>query len=330
MAKDLFDKMSMFTSRNDDNPFDDIPSSKNIDVNTKITKSKRNEREYYGGDNDTLDRLEKLNEKFENTNAKLCDNDFELVLDSLNDYDEDGDLRDEVIVSGRKYARDFASSSDNSEITKAFAPMVSKLDTIYKSIAREASAVEEDISRMRTNRSIRPTQLAELINTKTSCYNTQLNIVKAMNDVTKTQIELRNKANSVKESDPNGGAQALMQSLFGMDRGSMLSTVDRDDDEPDIRNVIDDTDIYSDDDSQSYDSDDDGDKFLKYENAGVRMVLEEFQDSSKVIYAEDRNGNRLHDYPIPKDVDDLKFEVNERAGTAYDQLQRKYEYRSNY
>ena len=334
MANEIFEKMSMFSSKNvDDNPFDDIPTSKNLDIGYKISKSKK-QRRNYDDDDDTLSQLDKLNAKFENTTARLGDDEFEYILNELDDNDEDIELRDEIVAGGRKYARDFTSSGDNSEITKAFAPQVSRLDALYKRVTHTTGSIEEDINKLQLNRSVRPSQLTDLHNAKVTSLNAELAVLKEINNVTKTQIELKNKAKSDKETDPNSGTQALMQSIFGMGRGAILDSVDNGNDEPDIRNVVNDIPDSDDDDDEGYDSsddaEDDGDKFLKYENSGVSVVLEEYQDSSKVVYAEDRDGNRISDYPIPTDIDDLKFEVNERTNTAYDQLQRKYEYRRKF
>ena len=71
----------------------------------------------------------------------------------------------------------------------------------------------------------------------------------------------------------------------------------------------------------------DGAKFLKYEGLGAHYVLEETEDGTRRVYAEDKDGNVIEDYPVPKDVDELRFEINQKNNTAIDQLQRKYEYR---
>ena len=79
--------------------------------------------------------------------------------------------------------------------------------------------------------------------------------------------------------------------------------------------------------SSSEDDDSDGAKFLKYEGLGAHYVLEETEDGTRRVYAEDKDGNVIEDYPVPKDVDELRFEINQKNNTAIDQLQRKYEYR---
>ena len=72
----------------------------------------------------------------------------------------------------------------------------------------------------------------------------------------------------------------------------------------------------------------DGDKWLKYEESGVGYVLIVDGDGNpQTILAEDRDGNRLYDYPIP-DIDNLTFDIDLIAKSATDNLHRNYTVRT--
>ena len=62
-----------------------------------------------------------------------------------------------------------------------------------------------------------------------------------------------------------------------------------------------------------------------FENFTFRDLTEDME-GNMTLHAEDRDGNRIDDYPLPKDVNDLTFDKNIKAGTAVDQLQRSYKY----
>ena len=47
------------------------------------------------------------------------------------------------------------------------------------------------------------------------------------------------------------------------------------------------------------------------------------------IYAINRHGDVVPDYPLPSDPNSLNFSINEMTGTAVDQLQRTYLLRKN-
>lgn len=74
----------------------------------------------------------------------------------------------------------------------------------------------------------------------------------------------------------------------------------------------------------------DGDKFIEHEREGVEYVLDIGEGGDeRNIYAINRHGDIVPDYPLPSDPKSLNFSINEMTGTAVDQLQRTYLLRKN-
>lgn len=335
----LLNNIKFLASQNAD-PFDSVASSMSSNAEKRL--SKRRLVEDTDENKDTLKRLEEKLSRF-----GLDDNDFDSLIDTIDEYDEDSDLRNALIQEGRKYARDYAASSESSEIVKAFAPQETRLNTMLKEFDKEEIEINKDIDQMRFSRSRSGKSLADLITARASIAKTKLDIIKEINNIKKTQFDIRAKYDKAgsNDNDPMSQSNALLQGIFGMDQGAMFGShgreeasgaVDYDDDdesfyddssvtevEPgNVDNTIAEAAV------KSYDLDEesDGAKFLKYEGAGVQMVLTEDMEGNMTLHAEDRDGNRIDDYPLPKDFEDLTFDKNIRAGTAVDQLQRPYKY----
>ena len=69
----------------------------------------------------------------------------------------------------------------------------------------------------------------------------------------------------------------------------------------------------------------DGDKFLKYEGTHVNLILHVNKfDGSKTITAEDDDGNTLEDYPLPTDIENIRFDIDPQTSLATDNLNREY------
>ena len=337
----LLSNIQFLASQNAD-PFDSVASSASSSVEKRLTKKRLVE------DSDenktTLKRLEEKLTKF-----GLDNDDFDRIIDTVDEYDEDSDLRDALIQEGRKYARDYAASQESSEIVKAFSPQETRLNAMLKEFDKEEIEINRDLEQMRFSRSRSGKALADLITARTSVAKTKLDIIKEINNIKKTQFDIRakyDKANSGGENDPMMQSNAILQGIFGMDQGSLYGdhvreytsgAVDYDDDDYES--------VYNDDasseevpgspensfaeaavKSQDFDSSSDGAKFLKYEGRGVQMVLTEDIEGNVTVHAEDRDGNRIEDYPLPRDVSELTFDKNIKAGTAVDQLQRTYKY----
>lgn len=290
-------------------------------------KLKRNSRDDFVSD--TRTKLDKYRDK-EDLEYECFD---DLVQD-IDEFDEDADLRNSILSMGRKYARDYSASGDNNEVTKAFAPQEAHLNDLLASVARETARLEEDIDEMRKMRSRNYGKLSDMIEVKGSLYSNQLQIIKEINAVKKTQFEIKNKLKEAHGDDSGSyAAQSVVQSIFGLGHDTLLNGVGgRDGSSGAYSDDRSDDESYED--SEDYgelitstDTDSDGAKFLKYEGRGVHYVLEETQDGERTVYAEDSEGNVVEDYPVPNDISELRFEINQKNNTAIDQLQRKYEYR---
>ena len=279
-------------------------------------------------------KKKKLNDFIEETKDRLYDDDYDVfddVIGDIDEFDEDSDLRNSLLSMGRKYARDYSASGETNEVTKAFAPQEAHLTDLLAAVAKETARIEEDINEMRKMRSRNYGKISELVEVKGSLYNNQLQILKELNAVKKTQFDIKSKLKETSSDNDGYAAQSVVQSIFGLGHDTLLAGVGGRDGSS---GAYDDAADSSYDNDEVYeevigstDDDSDGSKFLKYEGLGVHYILEETEDGARRIYAEDKNGNVVEDYPIPKDVDELRFEINQKNNTAIDQLQRKYEYR---
>ena len=166
----LLNNIKFLASQNAD-PFDSVASSMSSNAEKRL--SKRRLVEDNDENKDTLKRLEEKLSRF-----GLDDNDFDSLIDTIDEYDEDSDLRNALIQEGRKYARDYAASSESSEIVKAFAPQETRLNTMLKEFDKEEIEINKDIDQMRFSRSRSGKSLADLITARASIAKTKLDIIK--------------------------------------------------------------------------------------------------------------------------------------------------------
>lgn len=262
--------------------------------------------------------------------------DFDELFATLTEEDENQRIKSGLIGLGRKYARLHEDDGTSTEVDKAFNPQIDKLNDLLVEVTRDTDEVEKDINQIRRMINGRNYQrMNELIETKATLHNTTLSIIKELSAIEKNKFDIKAKLNKDKvESDPNMMSGNVLQSIFGVGHDALLSSVDgREGSSGAIMydEAPEDTDeygemIYNKNFPESYDDESEGDKFIKYENRGIELVLEERDNGDKTVYAQDAEGNVVDDYPIPKDIDSLTFEVNHRTGVATDQLQRKYKY----
>lgn len=258
-------------------------------------------------------------------------------FNSLTEDDENRRLKSSLIGLGRKYARLHEDDGTVSEIDKAFDPQRDKLNDLLVMVNRDTEEIEKDINQIRRLSNGRNYQrMNELIETKATLHNTTLSILKELSSIEKNKFDIKSKLNknTADTMDPSMASGSILQNIFGIGHDALLSSVDgregssgalQYDESPEDSDEYGST-IYN----QNFHYDDEeeseGDKFIKYENRGVELVLEERDNGDKTIYAQDADGNIIDDYPIPKDIDSLTFEINNRTGTATDQLQRRYKY----
>ena len=294
---------------------------------------------------------EKLRESsrkmFEYTDLLSAD-DFDNYLenDGFFSFEEDEEMRNNLISMGRKYARETASSKEASEITKTFADSEKRLKSLYEELDKDKVSLQKDIERMRVpGRGGK--SLCDMISAKTSMQNTQLSIVKEINSLRKNIHDLKQKEALRKEAEKAAGNNDIsantLQSIFSSSRSSLINSMggysgisgaknydDNDYYSNFVSDEMDDEEIqrrYFSDKSSSND-DDSGAKFLEYENRGVEYVLlVNSSDEVQGVIAEDRDGVSIPDYPMPSNINQLSFDIDHVAKTATDNLHRNYRVR---
>ena len=267
--------------------------------------------------------------------------DFEDGIEELLELEEDEELKNSLLSMGRKYARDNSSSEESSEIQKAFIPQETKLNSLLTAITKDTVLLEKDIEELRMARTRNYARLNEMVSTKAQYQDAQLKVIKEMSAIKKMQFELKQKLKeNTGDGDNTMATQSVIQSLFNIGQNELLSSVG---------GRASSSGSYIDDDYDDYDTDTDssyheamndaaavskdenltdGDKFTKYENSNVEYVLERNKsDDTVTVYAEDKDGNVISDYPMPSDIDSLSFDINEKGGFAQDQYARRYKLR---
>ena len=333
--------MNAGVSKNDfNNPFDEDSSIPAVAIestvkNIKETKQKKKK-----------DRFTKAMEKTDKLIADICDDEtifeFDEYISNYFTNDEDVTLRNNLINMGKKYNRDSSSSPESSEISKSFSSNEKTLTNLFDEISKDKIALQKDIDSLRMSRVKNYKNLAELIAAKNQLVNASLQIVKESVSIKKTQFDLQHKLNAKKaESEENGASSSrAISNLFSIGRSNILSSVggyesvSTSTGEVEQVSVPVSSNIYDDDDEiiqQKYFSDNtmqnDGDKFLKYENMGVEYILLVGDEGYKQIIAEDKNGEIVTDYPMPSNVNELNFNISESTGTATDDYHRRYKVR---
>ena len=259
--------------------------------------------------------------------------------DDLLSAEEDAELRGHLISMGRKYARETASTAETSEINKTYADSEKRLNALFEEVSRDKEGLQKDIERMRV-----PGRggklLSDMVEARNSMHNTQLSIIKELNSMKKNIFDLKAKEAARKESENQGSndiSANTLQSIFNSARSEMMNSIGG---YTRVSGAEDDSDdsIYTepeeDDESiqkkyfSNKTSTSDGDKFLEYEGRGVEYVLIVDEDEKPVrIFAEDKDGIMIPDYPIPKNLNELTFDIDHISNMATDTLHRNYKVR---
>ena len=270
---------------------------------------------------------------------------FDTFLDDENLFsaEEDAEMRNNLISLGRKYARDSAASKESSEINKTFADSEKRLKALYEELDRDKNSLQKDIERMRVpGRGGK--SLADMVSVKNSMQSTQLSIVKEINSLRKNIYDMRTKEAMRKEAENAGGNDInanTLQSIFSSSRSGLVNSMGgyrgvsgASNDESEYGSFVsaemDDEEIqkryFSD--STSSSNNNDGSKFLEYEDRGVEYILL-VDDDNKVqgVIAEDKDGTMIPDYPLPNNIEDLSFEIDNVSKMASDNLHRNYHVR---
>lgn len=279
--------------------------------------------------------------------GKNFDMDFEDYVDNGIYDGEDSDLKDALIAQGRKYQRSHAVDENASEVEKAFAPQQKDLKDFANEITKDCQDISKDIQQIRgTGYGVNRKMLSELISAKSQLQRLKLDAIKEASSIQKTKFDIltkqeKNKANSSSGEDSSTAAISGIQSLMSMGHKAMIDSVGgraaaagsiQDDEDEYYEDINESDEVIQERYFKGRDEHlSEGDLYLKYENAGVQMVLMYDPDNpeSKYIVAEDKDGKIIPEYPTPS-LEDLEFEIDRSAsdetsdGNAVDSLGRNY------
>lgn len=265
---------------------------------------------------------------------------FDDNIEAIFSEDEDIALRNRLIAMGRKYAVRGEEDQDMSEVSRAFASQERDLDALYEEIARDAQEAQTIINRMQTSRTASYKSIADLMSAKTSMQTARLQILKEKSAIQKTKFDIKNKIQSAKngmDADSTMGATQAVQRIFSLGRGALIAADDSSDDDDsssgdpspagaEYHDGRGETEMYSH--LETPEAETDGDKFIQYENDGVEYVLDiNSETDERNVYAINKRGEVVPDYPMPSNVDELRFDINELSGEATDNLLRQYRVR---
>lgn len=308
-----------------------------------LSQSSKN---YKSKDEKLINRLNENAKKLIDSSKLLEADEFDAFLDddSIFSAEENIEMRNNLVSMGRKYARESAETKENSEINKTFADSDKRLKALFDEVSRDKESLQKDIDRLRVpGRGGK--NLSDMISAKNNMHTTQLQIIKEINQMKKSMYDLKAKEAAKREAENAMGNDInsnTLQSIFSSAKTNLINNVggyssvsgSSDDDDDDDHYTYDIASDEMDDEEiqkryfNNKDLSSDGDKFLEYEDRGVEYVLVvDDDDKMQRIFAEDRDGNIIPDYPLPNNVESLSFEIDPIAKTAVDSLHRTYKLR---
>ena len=336
--KSLSESLTQFLSSDNsfENPYDD---SSSVTRRKEFLKeqSKRKKEKTPKKKNSFEDLVNEV-ESIVTENSDETIDEFDSYLEEFMLEDEDDNFRNELIKRGRQYTRSTATSKEASELQKLYAGNEQRIEDLLREMAEDSKKLQEDITHMRMSRSKNYKVLAEMIGERRGYHDTTLSAIKELNNMTKAKVELQLKVDKEHKDEAGDGdmiATRAIQNIFGMGRGNLIGSYADVSGSNEAGNVVEYGQIDEDQmihDKYFKDDDDkpetDGDKFLKYEDLNVELILEIDEEGHPIqIVAEDQDGNVLPDYPTVDISDDLTFSVSESTGTATDNLSQKYKLR---
>ena len=293
-----------------------------------------------------LENANNLLEDISNTYAYK----FDFMLESNSDEEdsenseEEMEMKNHLVSMGRKYARDNSISKESSEITKAFADSEKKLRSLYSDIETDKQNIQKDLDRMRVPGRASAKSLSDLVLAKRSLHDSQISIIKEINSIRKSQFDLRAKELARKEAQnisTNDISSNTLQSIFSSSRNNLVksmggysnvsgATSEYDEEMMNssfVSENMSDEEIHN----KYFKNDDfssEADAYLKYEDQDISYVLIIDDDDHILdLFAEDSEGNRVFDYPLPKNYQTLTFDIDHSTESASDNLHRNYKIR---
>lgn len=268
------------------------------------------------------------------------DDSFDRLIEDAFHEDEDVTLRNNLVAMGRKWAiKGMDEAAESSEVNRSFIRQEQALQSLAEEMDAGASALDRDIEQMRMSRTKNYKSMADMISARVSLYNAKLSVIKEMNAITKSKydITMKLKKEAGNEAGDSGmAATQAVQRLLSVGRKNLIPSDDgmreyvpNGDDSPGGANYNDgtpETALHLAEDLPPAETD--GDKFIEHEGDGIEYVVDiDRETDRKQIYAINKYGDVVPDYPMPSNQDQLNFQLNEMAGEATDQLQRRYRLR---
>lgn len=294
----------------------------------------------------SLDDMDAL----EDTDELGYNEDFDDLIEGIFEADEDVTLRNSLIAMGRKYAiKGAEEEGETSEVTRAFVRQEQAIGELFESIGADEVAIQRDIELLRAQRTRNIKGMADMLAVKGNFHRLKLDLIKEQNNIANKKFDITMKMRKEKNEDATDSgiaATQAVQRLLSIGRSNVMPD---DEDEIDLSP----SDQVPQDDSRPAasartkyhdgtpetmihlasdipDATTDGDKFIQHEDEGVEYVLDiNTEDDTRQIYAVDKYGNVVEGYPMPSNPNQLKFQLNELAGEATDQLMRTYRLRRN-
>lgn len=279
----------------------------------------------------------------------LYDDKFDSLIEGTFETDEDVTFRNALVSMGRKYAVEGAKGESKaaSEVSRSFARQETAISALIEEYIQSTNDVQNDLNMIRGTRSRNYKALADLVSAKASMLSGRLSAIKELDSIAAKKHELEIKLEAAKKEDGSGNsaeASRVIQQLFAVGRGNYIGL-----DSPGDTGATEEEYMAAHGDASpggadyddgrmetamheamepDYDDSMDGDKFIQHEHEGIEYVLDIGEDGSeRQIYAINKSGDVVPDYPMPTDPGSLSFDINDRMGTATDQLQRKYRVR---
>lgn len=341
MKKKLSESLAQLLTSEDpfDNPYEE-GSTPHRSQKEFIVKQKEKKKEKKSKKKDPFEELvseveDVIMEDEDEEDGKL---DFDEYLEDFILEDEDDNFRNDLIKQGRKYTRSTLTSKESSEIQKVYAGSEERIEHLLIDIEEDSRKLQDDITHLRMTRSRNYKALSDMIEQRRGYHDSTLRAIQELNKMTKDKIELQLKVDREHKDENSDGdiiATKAIQNIFGMGRGNLIGSYadmsgSKEAGQPIEAGTIDEDALiekkYFPEDEDEPETD--GDKFLKYEDRIVELILEIDDEGHPIdIVAEDQDGNVLPDYPTVDIADDLTFNISETTGTATDNLSQRYKVR---
>ena len=285
------------------------------------------------------DFISSINSQLDSISDTLgFDDSFDDFIELIGDNDEDLQLKNTMLSLGKKYNREHIIDDNDTRnaVEKAFGPQERELKEFKDGLLRDVKDIDEIIFSMKASRSRNTKTLSDLMEVRNSTKGHILAAIKETNNIQKTKFDIaaKQQKNESNNDDMFANANLAVQQLLTTGRQSLIDSVGGregssgayNDDDDDPYSALNDSfsveQMYMEDDM---DDPNEGDLFIKYENSFDHYQLTVKDDGSYgKVYAIDKDGDIIPDYPVPEDTSDLRFKVDNESAIASDQLNRRY------